>query len=108
MLIHTTWATDRFNVVTGIGLNVTNRRPTTCVEVMLREALIASGVTESCKPSLEGATDDVSTVEEPALLGRELLLACILNQLEQLFKVWETEQYINIALESSMIAPLFL
>jgi len=34
-LIHTTWSRDRFNVVTGIGLNVSNSHPTTCINSII-------------------------------------------------------------------------
>lgn len=34
-LIHTNWRSDRFSVVCGIGLNVSNREPTTCLDELL-------------------------------------------------------------------------
>jgi biotin--protein ligase len=34
-LIHTSWKGDRFGVTCGIGLNVANREPTTCLEAIL-------------------------------------------------------------------------
>ena len=95
VLIHTTWATDRFNVVTGVGLNLSNRQPTTCIEAMVEEAMgimegKGSGQGESFMVGARAGAGELSSTSAPdasSRIGRELLLASIINRLEQHFKV---------------------
>ena len=91
VLIHTTWATDRFNVVTGIGLNVHNRNPTTCIEEMLLAACSSSSSSHDRRAS--GGGDAAATAEGalPQMLDRELLLARIVTRLEECFQVGTDE-----------------
>lgn len=76
-LIHTTWQRDRFNVVTGIGLNVSNRHPTTCLEALVAEAAAAHGVAAPPRPSLT----------------REAVLAAVLGSLEDVFEAFEAHGF---------------
>ena len=81
VLIHTTWSKDRFNVVTGVGLNVSNRQPTTCTDQMLLEAC----GTSSSSGSESAFPNDPPDV--PRGIPREVLLASIVTQLEACFQV---------------------
>ncbi len=38
-LMHTTWTGGGFNLLVGVGLNVTNRQPTTCLQELLEHAM---------------------------------------------------------------------
>lgn len=91
ILIHTTWASDRFNVVTGVGLNVHNRNPTTCIEEMLQAACSSSSISSSHDRRASGMGGAaVAAAEEgglPQVLDRELLLARIVTRLEECFQV---------------------
>ncbi|GAX75825.1 hypothetical protein CEUSTIGMA_g3268.t1 [Chlamydomonas eustigma] len=114
ILIHTTWSSDSFNVVTGIGLNVTNGQPTTCLMELLESCLInrekdyaVVGTTGSTSSSsgqyVQDAADGAAAaaasprddVKGSALLrfDRELLTACILNQLERCFMTFEAKGF---------------
>ncbi|KAG1658792.1 hypothetical protein FOA52_011734 [Chlamydomonas sp. UWO 241] len=102
ILIHTTWSVDRFNVVAGIGLNVTNRAPTTCLAQLLEEAAASAGASSSTPHTGEPSTPHTGastlhtggastphTSGASTLLTRELLLACVLQRLEQAFDTFE-------------------
>ena len=64
-LIHTLWSHSRISVVTGVGLNVSNRQPTTCIEEVVSWAVGGREVT----------------------IPRELLLARIITHLDEVFQV---------------------
>jgi biotin-(acetyl-CoA carboxylase) ligase len=97
-LLHTSWSGGRFNVVVGIGLNVTNRQPTTCLEAILEEVAAASQLSlvnkgggstrkqqgESAGNSLGGTTQVSRAVP---LIQREVLLARIITRLDEAFEV---------------------
>lgn len=74
-LIHTTWAasTQQFCVLTGIGLNVSNSQPTTCLD------------------------DIISSQQQqqlgPARVCKEQLLACVLNHLESCFDTFQSQGF---------------
>ncbi len=97
VLIHTTWSADRVSVVTGVGLNVANRLPTTCLTDILAQAVGAS----SSPVAGEGATGS---------LTRELLLASIVTRLEECFQVGEGEGSKNccFAHSSSLLISLLI
>lgn len=69
-LIHTSWKGDRFNVLTGIGLNVSNKEPTTCLNDIIAKQQKAT----------RGQDTEVAT-------SREKLLAAIVTNLDRCFKV---------------------
>ncbi|KAG2488431.1 hypothetical protein HYH03_012938 [Edaphochlamys debaryana] len=76
-LIHTTWQGDRFNVITGIGLNVNNRQPTTCLDALLEAA--AGGGTGAGGPLRP--------------LAREAVLAAVLAAMEEVFDTFEASGF---------------
>lgn len=99
-LIHTSWMSDRFNVVVGIGLNVSNRQPTTCIEEILHAAIqsqsqqgansVASQlqglhVSDSAQPG-SSSSSSASGLQLPAV-PRELVLARVMSHLEECFAV---------------------
>lgn len=61
VLCTSTYSCKKFNLVVGVGLNVRNRQPTTCLEALLEE---------------------VNSVSHG--INRERLLACVLSRLEEL------------------------
>eukprot|EP00195_Chlamydomonas_chlamydogama_P007821 CAMPEP_0202893470 /NCGR_PEP_ID=MMETSP1392-20130828/3052_1 /ASSEMBLY_ACC=CAM_ASM_000868 /TAXON_ID=225041 /ORGANISM="Chlamydomonas chlamydogama, Strain SAG 11-48b" /LENGTH=357 /DNA_ID=CAMNT_0049577817 /DNA_START=158 /DNA_END=1231 /DNA_ORIENTATION=- len=75
-LIHTTAQPGgKFLVLTGIGLNVGNAQPTTCINQLLAAALQHQGVTA------------------PPAVSRELVLAHIITRLEQCFDVLQDQGF---------------
>lgn len=88
-LIHTTFQGDRFSVLAGIGLNVTNRQPTTCLEdVVARQT--------SGPPSAGGGGGG------GVKLSRGALLAHVLNHLERCYDEFEASGFAG--LEASYLA----
>lgn len=86
-LIHTTWQTDRFNVVTGVGLNVNNRTPTTCLDILLAQALAA----HRGQPAPADVAD-VAAWPADHVVSREAVLAGVLNRLEEYYNVSQGEE----------------
>jgi biotin---protein ligase len=60
-----------YNVIVGIGLNVSNREPTTCVNEVISAAV------------LQQATPGSDMTREHSPLDRETLLATIMNHFEE-------------------------
>jgi biotin--protein ligase len=79
-LIHTTWAasTQQFCVLTGIGLNVSNSQPTTCLD-----DIIISQQQQQQQQQKQG----------PARVCKEQLLACVLNHLESCFDTFQSQGF---------------
>lgn len=94
-LIHTSWSGGSFNVITGVGLNLSNAQPTTCVNAVLHEAwsryhtgcgqgdLHASGVLS------RGGAAPASHPDECPQISQEVALAHIMNRLDEYFQVSE-------------------
>jgi biotin--protein ligase len=81
-LIHTTWQTDRFSVLAGIGLNVSNRQPTTCLEeVLARQAASAA---------------EQGTAAPEVVLSRGAVLAHVLNHLERCYDEFEARGFAGL------------
>ena len=83
-LIHTTYQGNRFNVLTGIGINVSNAEPTTCINKVIARQLAAAG-----RPAATAAAGEGDVVG----VSREVLLAHILNALERCFDVFEAQGF---------------
>jgi biotin--protein ligase len=83
-LIHTTWAasTQQFCVLTGIGLNVSNSQPTTCLDDIIRSCL-----EQQQQP--QGAEQQVQSFR----VCKEQLLACVLNHLESCFDTFQAQGF---------------
>ncbi|GIL59402.1 hypothetical protein Vafri_14268 [Volvox africanus] len=84
-LIHTTWQGGWFNVIAGIGLNVNNRTPTTCLDELLERAA-------SERTTCEGETGGNGCVHGEAnqaqtYISRESVLTSILASLEEVYDV---------------------
>ncbi|KXZ49683.1 hypothetical protein GPECTOR_20g540 [Gonium pectorale] len=80
-LINTTWQGNSFNVITGIGLNVNNRTPTTCLDQLVeRAAATAAG----------GAA---AVAGPPVHVPREAVLVGILSALEEVFDTFESSGF---------------
>lgn len=84
-LIHTTWAasTQQFCVLTGIGLNVSNSQPTTCLDDIIRSRL------EQQQQQQQGVEQQV----QPVRVCKEQLLACVLNHLESCFDTFQAQGF---------------
>ncbi|GBF94770.1 hypothetical protein Rsub_07653 [Raphidocelis subcapitata] len=80
-LIHTTWQGDRFSVLAGIGLNVSNRQPTTCLEELVARQAAAAGAGEGAGAGAAAAA---------AAVPRGAVLACVLNHLEACYDEFES------------------
>lgn len=117
-LIHTTWQGDRFSVLAGIGLNVSNRQPTTCVEELVAQQLgrkgaagdgaagggaaaggEASGGAAGSGEAACSTAGGVAAVGEAASSGvnvhipRGALLAHVLNHLERCYDEFEARGF---------------
>ncbi|KAJ9516269.1 hypothetical protein QJQ45_001102 [Haematococcus lacustris] len=77
-LIHTSWSGSGFKVVVGIGLNLTNNQPTTCLQQLLEQAH------SSQESGASGREPDTCPV-----ISRELLLANVVSHLDECFSVFE-------------------
>ncbi|KAF5836003.1 hypothetical protein DUNSADRAFT_6573 [Dunaliella salina] len=101
-LIHTTWSRDRFNVVTGIGLNLSNAHPTTCLNAILKSCYEQSRGTgaqgsmgagphteASAAPGAMEGSQGADGGREPWHLPQEVVLAHIMNRLDECFQVFE-------------------
>ena len=71
-----------FNVITGIGLNVNNRQPTTCLDELLEKAAAAAAGPAAAAGAAAGAA-----AAPLAPLPREVVLAEILKAMEDVFNV---------------------
>ncbi|KAG2429540.1 hypothetical protein HXX76_010775 [Chlamydomonas incerta] len=85
-LIHTTWQGNCFNVITGIGLNVNNRQPTTCLDELLEKAAAAAA-------AVAAGSAAGSAAAPPAPLPREVVLAEILAAMEDVFNTFERDGF---------------
>ncbi|BDA42446.1 Biotin-protein ligase [Coccomyxa sp. Obi] len=70
ILCQSAYRNQQFHVVIGIGLNLSNRQPTTCIDALIEQ--------KHRELNLEGSAQPVK---------REVLLAGILNRLEELLDV---------------------
>lgn len=89
-LIHTTWAasTQQFCVLTGIGLNVSNSQPTTCLDDILRSRL-----QQQAQQQQQQQQPPAGQQLEPVRVCKEQLLACVLNHLESCFDTFQTQGF---------------
>ncbi|WIA41073.1 hypothetical protein OEZ86_004707 [Tetradesmus obliquus] len=76
-LIHTTWTASKFSVLTGIGLNVSNSQPTTCLDDVI--ASLQQQQQQQQQPA--------------AKVNKEQLLAAVLTHLEACFDQFETQGF---------------
>lgn len=89
-LIHTTWAasTQQFCVLTGIGLNVSNSQPTTCLDDIIHSRL---------QKQQQAAQDDLQSMR----VCKEQLLASVLTHLESCFDTFQAQGF-------EALRPLYL
>lgn len=85
-LIHTSWKTGKFCVLTGIGLNVSNSQPTTCLD-----DVISSQTQQQQHSSAVDLTENEGSKE--SCVCKEQLLACVLNHLEACFTTFESQGF---------------
>jgi len=83
-LIHTTWQSDRFSVLAGIGINVGNRQPTTCLEEIVARQIGGAPA--------GGGSGNAGAVHIP----RAAVLAQILNHLEACYDEFEAHGFSNL------------
>jgi biotin--protein ligase len=84
-LIHTTFSGGgKFSVLTGVGLNVSNRAPTTCLDALLERALPSAGQ----QGGLEAAA-----ARGGVAVRREVLLAHVLARLDACFASLEARGF---------------
>lgn len=80
-LIHTTFAgTQQFCVLTGIGLNVSNSQPTTCLDDIIQARL-------------QQQQGQQSQQQQPARVCKEQLLASVLSHLEACFDTFQSQGF---------------
>ncbi|GLC36411.1 hypothetical protein PLESTM_000440600 [Pleodorina starrii] len=85
-LIHTTWQGGCFNVITGIGLNVNNRTPTTCLDELIEKAAAAQ---QQDRAAADGDGEAALEGAGAASISREAVLTGILAALEQVYDTFE-------------------
>jgi biotin--protein ligase len=78
-LIHTTWTSSKFSVLTGIGLNVSNSQPTTCLD-----DIVAKLQQQQQQPAAAAAA---------VKINNEQLLASVLTHLESCFDQFERQGF---------------
>jgi biotin--protein ligase len=83
-LIHTTWTASKFSVLTGIGLNVSNSQPTTCLDDVVAKL-------QQQQPAAAAAVK----------VNKEQLLASVLTHLESCFDQFERQGF-------APLEPLYL
>jgi biotin--protein ligase len=83
-LIHTTWAasSQQFCVLTGIGLNVSNSQPTTCLNDIIQQCVQQQQQQVAHQEQLQ-----------PLRVCKEQLLACVLNNLESCFDTFQSQGF---------------
>jgi biotin--protein ligase len=88
-LIHTTWTASKFTVLTGIGLNVSNSQPTTCLDDIV--------------VNLQQRQQQQQQQHSAAALkvNKEQLLASVLTHLESCFDQFERQGF-------APLQPLYL
>ncbi len=76
-------------MITGIGLNVNNRQPTTCLDALVEAAQQAQHGQQSAAPATAtAAAPGAEGGAAPApIIPREVVLSCILAHMEQVFDV---------------------
>lgn len=82
ILCHSSFRDGRFYVTIGVGLNLSNRQPTTCVDALIEAAAAAAAAGEQ-QPGQQGQPQQAP----PAPVARESLLAGILSRLEPALEV---------------------
>ena len=118
ILCHSAYRDGEFVVTMGVGINVSNRQPTTCLEALVEDALNAKkggggggeGEVESGGGQHQQQGAPTSTSSH---ISREVLLANILNRLEPMiqtlcedgFKPFE-EDYYSVWLHSGQRVSL--
>ncbi|GFR40290.1 hypothetical protein Agub_g471 [Astrephomene gubernaculifera] len=94
-LIHTTWQGAGFNVITGIGLNVNNRSPTTCLDELVERVLWGAAAKQE--------QEQQQPQGQPVVrVHREAVLAGILGALEEVYDTFEQSGF--SPLESEYLA----
>lgn len=95
-LIHTTWASSKFCVLTGIGLNVSNSQPTTCLD----DIIIKQRAQPQQQQQQQGGSGQLQAAAD-ARVNKEQLLAAVLTHLESCFDAFESQGF-------SPLKPLYL
>jgi len=70
VLCTSTYSAKKFHIVVGVGLNVGNRQPTTCLDALLEEIN-----------------------EQAPCLSRDELLAVVMGKFEELFNLFSTQGF---------------
>jgi biotin--protein ligase len=108
-LIHTTWAaaSQQFGVLTGVGLNVSNSQPTTCLDDIVVAAAAAAGGSSGQQPAAAAAGGQQLRV------CKEQLLAAVLTHLEACFDQFEAlgfeplrQPYLDAWLHSNQVVQV--
>ena len=93
ILCHSSYRDKQFHVIMGVGLNLANRQPTTCVDELILQAAAAaadggggSGDDSSASGSGPQRQQQQQQHRPPQPVGREALLAGILNRLEPMLE----------------------
>ena len=98
ILCHSSFRDGQFHVIMGVGLNVSNRQPTTCIEELI-EKKIEEILLENKEAS--GGEEVKNKVLRNIKVSRESLLADVMTRLEPMllqlaehgFKPFESEYY---------------
>lgn len=90
-LIHTTWAasSQQFCVLTGIGLNVSNSQPTTCLDDIIASRLAS----QQQQQQQDAGSLQQQAAQPPLKVCKEQLLAAVLTHLESCFNTFEGQGF---------------
>jgi biotin--protein ligase len=85
ILCHSSYRDGQFRVIVGVGINLSNRQPTTCVDALIEQAVAAGRGSEGTKQQAQQQqqqSQQQQNQQRPLPVSRESLLAGILNRLE--------------------------
>lgn len=81
ILCHSSYRDGQFYVVMGVGLNLSNRQPTTCVDALIEAAAAARGAAAAA-----GQAQQQQGQAAGMAVSREALLAGVLSRLEPMLE----------------------
>ena len=76
-----------FAVNVGVGLNLSNRQPTTCLEAILDTVLASRSMQPSAGGQQAGGAESQTAQTRNSKLPREVLLAHVMSHLDECFQV---------------------
>ena len=102
ILCHSSYRSKLFHIIMGVGLNLSNRQPTTCVDTLIEQAAAAAAAAVGAAGGADAADGPQQQQQrqggqhaaaQPAPVMRESLLAGILSRLEPMLELLAAEGF---------------